>query len=136
MPQRERRRKQKYVADHIGGSFALRPRRWSMFCEEQPIQLCLVPRRLSVTSCARRTRTDGGLSSVSGTDVNQEASRDIAVDASAVAGKAAQGRLPRAQESRKGGWSTTYRRSQIYVTQRRPDHRMQGAKRGANAGRR
>ena len=32
--------------------------------------------------------------------------------------------------------STTYRRGHMYVTQCLPDYRMQGAKRGANAGRR
>lgn len=41
-----------------------------------------------------------------------------------------------AEELLQGRLFDVYRRSQIYVTQGRPDQRLQGAKRGANAARR
>jgi hypothetical protein len=65
---------------------------------------------------------------VSATGVNQGSEADDGIVAGVYGGTE--------KIAAKTGFFDAYRRSQIYVTQRRPDHRMQGAKRGANAGRR
>ena len=103
---------------------------------KQPVQFCLVLRYLSVTSRARRARTDGGLSLVSGHPASTRRQAGSQPLAPLWAWRRSCRRRSLAKQSRKTRRSTTYRRSQIYVTQRQQDHLIQGAKRGANAGRR